>query len=312
MANRKTTTYITSYLIIYSIAAAILVKLFNDPIKEILTVFFSLGIIFSLSAWYFTKDIFNRKLEKPALQKESALIIVLIAWVVLYISFGSSFIDGLIPKNLLENRRVYAFIILVRKLLVFVIIPFLVYRLAGLSLKDFGLRIKPKEIFTRKNMELFITLSILITAFQYYLSNGGKNFRQGNFSILQMVAGFPLLLIWLFIEVGLVEEFFFRGLLQSRLAVLLKSPAGGIVISGLIFGLAHAPGLYLRGAESEGIEEQLPFHFFVAYTIVYMSIAGIFLGIVYNKTKNLWLVMALHAMVDLMPNFPDFIHTWFS
>lgn len=312
MSNRKTTTYITAYLILYSIAAAVLVKLFNDTIKEILTVFISLGIIFSLLAWYFTKDIFSRKLEKPPLQKEAVLIIVLIAWIVLYVSFGSGFTDGLIPTSILENQRVYAFIILVRKLLVFVIIPFLAYRLAGLSLKDFGLRVKPKEIFTRKNMVLFITLSILITAFQYYLSNGGKNFRQGNFSAIQLIAGFPLLLIWLFMEVGLVEEFFFRGLLQSRLAVLLKSPAGGIVISGLIFGLAHAPGLYLRGAASEGIEEQLPVHFFAAYTIVYMSIAGIFLGIVYSKTKNLWLVMALHAMVDLIPSFPDFIHTWFS
>jgi len=41
-----------------------------------------------------------------------------------------------------------------------------------------------------------------------------------------------------------------------------------------------------------------------------MSIAGIFLGITWGKTKNLYLIMALHAMVDLIPNIDAFIHTW--
>jgi membrane protease YdiL (CAAX protease family) len=125
-----------------------------------------------------------------------------------------------------------------------------------------------------------------------------------------LLIGLPLLYAWLFIEVGLIEEFFFRAVLQSRIAVLLKSPVAGIVISGLIFGLAHAPGLYLRGADSEGITEQMPFIFWAAYTISAMSVAGIFLGIVWQRTKNLYLVMALHAMVDLLPNFSEFIHTW--
>ena len=58
------------------------------------------------------------------------------------------------------------------------------------------------------------------------------------------------------------------------------------------------------------MEEQMPFLFWAAYTIVYMGITGIFLGIIYYKTKNLWLVMAIHAMVDLLPNFPEFVKTW--
>jgi membrane protease YdiL (CAAX protease family) len=190
-------------------------------------------------------------------------------------------------------------------------VPFFLYKTAGFSSKDFGLRLPVKKIFTVKNIVIFLVLSILITAFQYYLSNGGKNFRKEHFTLLQLITGFPLLFVWLFVEAGLVEEFFFRAVLQARLSLLLKSRTAGIVVSGLIFGLAHAPGLYLRGAGSEGIEEQLPFIFFAAYTIVYMSIAGIFLGILYIRTKNLWLVIALHAMVDLIPNFSDFIHTWY-
>src|SRR5580765_2358387 len=108
----------------------------------------------------------------------------------------------------------------------------------------------------------------------------------------------PLTFLWLFIEAGFVEEFFFRAILQSRLAVLLRSEWAAILVGGIIFGLAHVPGLYLRGAESEGINEQLPVWFWLSYCIANMSIAGIFLGIIWSKTRSLYLVMALHAMVD--------------
>jgi membrane protease YdiL (CAAX protease family) len=125
-----------------------------------------------------------------------------------------------------------------------------------------------------------------------------------------MFIALSLCFLWNFIEVGLVEEFFFRAVLQSRIAILLKSKGAGILISGLIFGLAHAPGLYLRGAGSEGVHEQLPFLFWASYTVTVMSLAGIFLGIIWQHTRNLWLVMAIHAMVDLLPNLADFIHSW--
>jgi membrane protease YdiL (CAAX protease family) len=41
-----------------------------------------------------------------------------------------------------------------------------------------------------------------------------------------------------------------------------------------------------------------------------MSLAGIFLGIVWSRTKNIYLVMGIHAMVDLLPNIGDFILDW--
>jgi uncharacterized protein len=149
-----------------------------------------------------------------------------------------------------------------------------------------------------------------VLLFQFFLSNGGKPVRSGEFSWQQLTVALPLCFFWLFVEAGLVEEFFYRAILQSRLTVLLKSSTGGIVITALIFGLSHAPGLYLRGAESEGLSEKLPFLFFSAYTITYMSVAGVFLGIIWQRTKNIWLVMGIHAMVDLLPNVGGFIRTW--
>jgi membrane protease YdiL (CAAX protease family) len=117
-------------------------------------------------------------------------------------------------------------------------------------------------------------------------------------------------LAWLFIEAGLVEEFFFRAVLQSRLSALTRSPTGGLVLSALVFGLCHAPGLFLRGAESEGVSETLPFLFWCAYTIAFMSVAGLFFGIVWQRTKNIFIIMFLHAIFDLLPNAGGFIRTW--
>ena len=310
MLNSRRTIYIAAYLLLYAAAATILVRSFNESSKNIAIVFSCFGAGFTLASLYLTKNIRNRTRDKISFSKEIYFITALTAWIVLYITYGGALIDRLFPESILKNQQLHSLIVLFRKLLVFVFVPFLLYKTAGFSSRDFGLRISPKTIFQKNNIIIFIVLSILITLFQYYLSSGGKNFRQEKFSLIQLMIGFPLALIWLFIEAGLVEEFFFRAVLQTRLAVLLKSRTAGIVVSALIFGLAHAPGLYLRGAGSEGIDEQMPFVFFASYTIVYMSIAGIFLGILYSKTKNLWLVIALHAVIDLIPNFADFIHTW--
>ncbi|MFT3681719.1 MAG: CPBP family intramembrane metalloprotease [Ferruginibacter sp.] len=282
---------------------------FQISLTDFLPAFMILGIGFSFIAWWFTKAFPNPQ-HRPLINYEALAIAALIAWIVLYITYGSGFINTFFPGKWLENGQIATAIIFIKKLFVFVLIPFAVYKAAGFTLKDFGLRDTAVKCFDKKALAVFAILSVAILLFQYFLANGGKQLRKEHFSFMQVIIAAPLCFLYLFFDAGLIEEFFFRGLLQSRMGVLLKSKTGGIIVSALIFGLVHAPGLYLRGAESEGMEEQMPFLFWTAYTVAYMSIAGIFLGVVYSKTKNLWLVMAIHAMVDLIPNLKEFIHTW--
>ena len=301
--------YFVFYLFLYAISILYLHFSFSEPLSNYLTVFFILGLGFSFIAWLLTNEI-EQPVHKPEIRNETLVLISLILWIFFYISFGSKLINQLFPKDWIDNTQISSIVIFVKKLLVFVAIPFLIYKAFGFSLPDFGLRKAPFKLFSKKSISIFIVLSIASLIFQYFLGNGSKPLRDGQFSTFQLIKGLPLCFIYLLFDAGLIEEFFFRGFLQSRLSVLLKSSTGAIIVSAVIFGLIHAPGLYLRGAASEGIEEQLPFLFFAAYTIAYMSVAGIFLGIVYNKTKNLWLVMAIHAMVDLFPNFNEFVKTW--
>lgn len=296
-------------LAIYCMAALYLHFTFQIPFSDFYGVIFIIGICFSLIAWQFTKNIPAHH-DKPLLKNEIWLIALLVAWITFYITYGGSLLDKLFPPAWLQNPKSATVLIFAKKLFVFVIIPFTIYTSSGFTLKDFGLKNTEVKFPGRKTMVVFILLSVAAVLFQYFAGNGSKPIRTGQFSSWQLITGVPLCFVYLFFDAGFIEEFFFRGWLQSRLSLLLKSSASGIVCTAIIFGLVHAPGLFLRGAESEGMGEQMPFLFWAAYTIVYMGVAGIFLGIVYNKTKNLYLVIAIHAMFDLLPNLPEFIETW--
>jgi membrane protease YdiL (CAAX protease family) len=167
-----------------------------------------------------------------------------------------------------------------------------------------------KKVISRSNVKAFVVLSVFILAFQYFFSGGTMALRAGDLKFYQLAVAFPLTFIWLFVEAGLVEEFFFRALLQSRIGVLFKCESAGIVVTVLLFALAHAPGLYLRGSSGEGISEPMSLEFWIIYCLINMSTAGIFLGITWTRTKNLYLVIGLHAITDLLPNMDDFIHIW--
>lgn len=110
---------------------------------------------------------------------------------------------------------------------------------------------------------------------------------------------------------GFGGRIFFSGLLQNRLGVLLKSEWSALAVSAFIFGLVHAPGVYLRQAGVvEGIGESPGFFTSISYCIAIQTIPGLFLGILWIKTRNLWLLMAIHAMIDLLPNLAEFIRDW--
>ncbi len=292
------------------IAFATLVVIYGLSFTDLLIPVASVGFAFSACAWLLTWRSIPLLADKLAFKKESFALFLLIGWVILYITYGPTLINNLFPKNIRQDDQWQFFIAIARKLVVFVIVPFFLYRSFGFNIRDFGLQAPLNRILGKKNILVFLIMSLCILAFEFFFSGGAQPLRRREFSVSQLAIGLPLAFLWLFIEAGLVEEFFFRALLQSRLSALIKSHWGAILIGGLIFGLAHVPGLYLRGSESEGIKEQLPVWFWICYCVVNMSIAGVFLGIIWAKTKNLYLVMSLHAMIDLLPNLNSFIHTW--
>ena len=96
-------------------------------------------------------------------------------------------------------------------------------------------------------------MSVVLILFQIAFGRGVFEIRHSGLALWAVAAGIPFAYAWLLIEVGLVGEFFFRVLLQSRLTALLRSETAGILLMALLFGLAHAPGLHFRTAVTLGV-----------------------------------------------------------
>jgi len=85
----------------------------------------------------------------------------------------------------------------------------------------------------------------------------------------------PACFAWMSIEAGLCEEVLFRAFLQDRLSAWFRADLPALLWGALLFGLAHAPGLYLRGAASmEGVSEAT-ISWSVAYSIVMIAPVGL-------------------------------------
>jgi membrane protease YdiL (CAAX protease family) len=110
--------------------------------------------------------------------------------------------------------------------------------------------------------------------------------------------------VWIALEAGLCEEFLFRAALQSRLAALLEAPAAAIVVTSLLFALAHAPGLYLRGTpETDGWSTD-PLQV-AAFTIATLSPISILFGILWARTRSLLLVACSMPRSMCCPSRPN-------
>lgn len=282
------------------------------PTGELLSVFILLGPILTSIAYFVSRTSSPLFTDRKTQLKEVYLIIALIIYFMIAITFHSAFLNLLFGDRFSRNDRLENLIILFFKLLTFVIAPLIIYYLLyRFILKDWGIILPLRTIFNRKSIGIFLIMALLLFLVQFYMGNGAKPIREGILTNKQLMIGLPVFYLWLILEVGIVEEFFFRALLQSRISVLLNSETGGIVLSALIFGLAHAPGIYLReGGVLANLSNKPSLWLSIGYSICVLSIAGLFLAIIWAKTRNFWLIVMIHAFVDLLPGLKDFVETW--
>ncbi len=115
--------------------------------------------------------------------------------------------------------------------------------------------------------------------------------------------------LWVSVEAGLCEEFLFRALLQSRLSAWLRSPFAAIAITAIVFALAHWPGLYLRGGPDVDGWSTDPLQV-AAFTIATLSPLAVMMGVLWERTRSLLLVVLIHGAIDALPNVAEMIRTW--
>ena len=142
-----------------------------------------------------------------------------------------------------------------------------------------------------------ILLGLAISVLQLIVSRQTDEFwellRSG-----RAILYFPLALLLLLLPAGFTEEFFFRGVLQTRLVALVRSRFWAIVVTSLLFGIYHLPYAYLNpnwpsndnwsAALAAALGQGIP--------------AGIVLGVLYARTQNnLLACVVLHSFINILP-----------
>jgi CAAX protease family protein len=299
-------------LILYVCAFAILLRNKGFDATSAVVVLIVFGIVFPFIACIATCRAIPLSIS---ITPGKSQLIVLIGYTIVlsvYLVGGPQLIDQHLPSSWIDSARTRFFITLAKKLIVFVVIPFAIFRFGfGYRLRDFGLQNEGLRALRGSHLPVVVVVGGAFVAFQYFLSDGGAAFRHGQFTVNQLLVGLPLCFIWLFVEAGLVEEFFFRALIQSHLAAAFKSEVSGTVLMSLIFGLAHAPGFIFRHAgEVEGLGSNPSALDAIAYSIVVLAMSGVTFGVIWARTKNLFAVILIHTAGDLLPNFAGFVRTW--
>lgn len=239
------------------------------------------------------------EVRRPALES-GAVLIYLALYAVFFLVFGLNWAHAVLPAG--PNQEL---LIMGMKLAAHIVAPLLL-------LLALGARIAPlfAPRLTRQFWITLVVMGAIILALLCVISPSLQEIAatQTPLSTLLWVA--PLSYVWITIEAGLCEEVLYRAVLQTRLTAFFKSPWAGVIVTSILFALAHAPGLYLRGGggDSHGVAAD-PIQV-AAYTIAMLSPISVLFGFMYMRTKSLLLVVLLHGAVDVLPNLGDFIRTW--
>jgi membrane protease YdiL (CAAX protease family) len=113
-------------------------------------------------------------------------------------------------------------------------------------------------------------------------------------AVYLLPAAFALLLL----TAAFTEEYFFRGILQERLARWWGSDAGAVIVASLLFGLYHVPYAYLRPTWPSHGDPWAA----LTSSLVQGGVGGLILGVTYVRARgNLLAPVLVHASINLLP-----------
>ena len=285
--------FLIGYLVLYA-ASLWAMHVGGFELLEPIFVLAVLGVGFSLAAWVLTVRVSPQPMPLRNPETELTAIITYLVPLVAFVTWGFAIIHRWFPSDPSGSAAIMA-----AKLTGFVIIPALiVWRVSGYTFQQLA-----PISFRRSHLLVALGMSVLSVGFQAVAGRGLREISSAHIVLPMLALGLPITFVWLALEAGVVEEFFFRVLLQTRLASVLKSEMAALVLMSLIFGLVHAPGIYLRtGLTQEGLTHP-SLLMAVGYSIVITSVAGFFLGVLWARTRNFAVVVIVHAAADLLPNF---------
>lgn len=259
------------------------------------------GMALSAIAWMATRGAATEAfaIRRPGVET-AAILLYLAVYAFVFLGWGMTALRESVAAGPAQEASVLA-----AKLAAHVVAPAALLLALGANLGPmFRSGVRPR-IFWRT----LIILGAIIVGLLAVVSPSLKEINEVNPALATLAWAAPASFLWIAIEAGLNEEFLFRAVLQTRLSAFFKSPWAGVAVTSILFGLAHAPGLYLRGGPEVDGWSTDPLQV-AAYTIATLTPLSLFFGFVYARTKSLLLVVLLHASVDFLPNLADFLRIW--
>jgi membrane protease YdiL (CAAX protease family) len=182
-----------------------------------------------------------------------------------------------------------------------VLVPFALVYLCGRRVRGDGPRAALASVGLRRGtlrsgLLLALVVGLALSCVQLLISDK----RHEIWPIItsgKILVYLPLVVVLLFVTAGFTEEFFFRGVLQTRLAAWWGRELWAAIAAAVLFGLYHFPYLYFLSSSS------LRGHALGALGECGMdALAGLAIGLVYWRSrKNLLAAVLTHVLIDVLP-----------
>jgi membrane protease YdiL (CAAX protease family) len=230
--------------------------------------------------------------------------VMLLLYVLVYALLIFGPLSGML-RNTLPPGREQELVMLAYKLVVHVAIPICLIRVAGGHIRgvfDAGLgRRGVLPVLVIVSAFMIVAVAMLNSIFEQLSATG--------LSMLAIAGWIAITWFWYTLEVGVTEEFLFRGLLQSRLTAWLQSGPMAIVVTSVVFALVHVPTFYLRGGE-ELARQAASLPQIIALAVAALAPISIMLGTLWYRTRSFVLVVLVHGAIDTMPGVEEMIRIW--
>ncbi|HET9482621.1 MAG TPA: type II CAAX endopeptidase family protein [Xanthomonadales bacterium] len=258
-----------------------------------------LGVAFPLLAWGLTRRARAAPPVAPGHDRARlpAVLLYLAVFAALVLGWGFSAIQQAFP-----DEPAQSIVQVLVKLATMVVLPLVLF--------TEWRRRRVGPLGRGRLLLVFVVMSLAYLGLQAVFGRGLATLSALAPAASTLAWAIPACFAWQTIEAGLAEEVLFRRVLQEQFAIATGSHLAAIAWASLLFGLAHAPGLWMRGAHAmEGVAQASP-GWAVAYSIVMIAPAGIAFGVLWARTRSLMLLVPLHGMVDLVPQLAPFIRAW--
>lgn len=259
------------------------------------------GLILSAIIWFLTRKMGAREVPVRRPRKESfGLLAFLAIYAFLLIGLGLGTVREAVPQGPSQEMAVLAY-----KLLIHIALPAAIILMMGGAVRPLF------DVGTARNgfWPALIILSALMFGLLAVVSPSLDQIGALDLTPAAVLLWVLLSWVWNSFEAGLCEEFLFRACLQSRLSAWMHSPVAGIVIASILFGLAHWPGLYLRGGPGVDGWSTDPVQV-AAFTIATLSPLSVALGLLWARSRSLLLVVLVHGAIDALPHAAETFRIW--